>query len=317
MDAPADFEAHATALILSAVPVMPKELARLMAQYARPRSGTRTIAGVANSMGHADGPALSAQFQHISCVAVDTTDPVAGPQLIIGETASRLRCLHLSNGTVSTIAGAFDLSGVTVDGPGSRARLSFPTSIAVAPNGVLFVADHTHFTIRRLSAAKWPAPHTPPAERMVTTLIGEAGRQVLFSSVKAFHCAMPSRPWGMALHCPATEAHSSRDVGRLYIGCGKVVVVADLSDGTLQRWPVPTEVSGLALNPDGSRLHALLTRSVHVFDTRTGASTAMAMPEGSNRLKAHRAMDCVFDPATASLVLTAEARLLRLGGLSG
>jgi hypothetical protein len=53
-----EYEARAVPLMMTAVPVLPKELARLMAQYARP-FGTHTIAGLANSRASADGPALS------------------------------------------------------------------------------------------------------------------------------------------------------------------------------------------------------------------------------------------------------------------
>jgi hypothetical protein len=42
---PSEYEARVAALIMTAVPELLKELVRLMAQYAQPRSGTRTIAG--------------------------------------------------------------------------------------------------------------------------------------------------------------------------------------------------------------------------------------------------------------------------------
>jgi hypothetical protein len=81
----AEYEARAVPQITTAIPVLPKELARLMAQYARPFSGTRTIAGVPEKQGHRDGPALGGALLYgPRCVVLDTSDPVAGPQLMIG-----------------------------------------------------------------------------------------------------------------------------------------------------------------------------------------------------------------------------------------
>jgi hypothetical protein len=115
--ADAEFEARVVPAIMTAVPVLPKELARVMAHYACPRSGTRTIAGAAHVNGRTDGPALSgALFTYPQSVALDTSDPVAGPQLIIGE-SHRIRCLHMRSGTVTTIAGNENGWPNAVDGP--------------------------------------------------------------------------------------------------------------------------------------------------------------------------------------------------------
>jgi hypothetical protein len=117
----AEFEAHAVPLIMTAIPVLPTELARLMAQYAQLLSGTRTIAGLPGKSGRVDGSALSgALFRAPASVALDTTDPVAGPQLMIGEDHA-VRCLNLRTEMVATIAG--DGSTGRSDGPASRAIL--------------------------------------------------------------------------------------------------------------------------------------------------------------------------------------------------
>jgi hypothetical protein len=76
-----DSEASLTAALLTAIPVLPKELARLMAQYVPP-AGVRTVAGSSLSS-YADGHALrEARFAWPSAMAVDTSDAVAGPQLL-------------------------------------------------------------------------------------------------------------------------------------------------------------------------------------------------------------------------------------------
>jgi hypothetical protein len=53
------FETSLTAALLTAVPSLPKELARVMVQYPRP-IGVRTVAG--SDTGHTDGPAREAEF---------------------------------------------------------------------------------------------------------------------------------------------------------------------------------------------------------------------------------------------------------------
>jgi hypothetical protein len=102
---------------------------------------------------------------------------VAGPQLIIGESAgARVRCLNLRTSMVSTIAG-LPPPAAHRDGPVSTARFHAINDLAVAPNGVLFVADRN--AVRLISTAAVlpgdavgsaaPVPAPAPAERMVTT----------------------------------------------------------------------------------------------------------------------------------------------------
>jgi hypothetical protein len=145
-------------LIMTAIPVLPKELARVIAQYAHVIGRSRTVAGVPGVWDYKDGPALSALFRSPSCVALDTTDPVAGPQLMIGDSYA-VRCLNLRTEMVTTIAGG-DEQG-RADGPASRARFHSVVHIVVASNGVLLVADNG----MRPSAASVPRRGRRPAAR--------------------------------------------------------------------------------------------------------------------------------------------------------
>jgi hypothetical protein len=171
----AEFEARAVPLIMTAIPALPKELARVMAQYAHVIGRTRTIAGTPGEHGSVDGHALSGARFNCGLVVVDVTDPVAGPQLIIGG-GSAVRCLNLLTEMVTTIAGpgpghTGPFQGY-VDGPASSALFDCVWDIAVAPNGALFAAEQDTGAVRRISAAKWPG---------VTTLIGKAGPDVQFA----------------------------------------------------------------------------------------------------------------------------------------
>jgi hypothetical protein len=176
----AEYEAR---LIMTAIPALPKELAQLMAQYMHVIGRTRTIVGIQGT----DTASLRP-----GAIAVDNTDPLAGPQLIIGDGVA-VRCLNLRTEMVTTIAGG-DETG-RADGPASRARFDSLYDFAVGSNGAIFVADRCSRAVRRISAAKWQWPASasgamaaPAAERMVTTLIGEAGPDVQFarSSAESF-----------------------------------------------------------------------------------------------------------------------------------
>jgi hypothetical protein len=132
-------EARAVPLIMTAIPALPKELAQLIAQCAQNIGRIRTIAGVPGKRGRADGPALSgALFDNPSGIAIDTTDPMTGPQLIIGDNGV-VRCLNLRTEMVTTIVGG-GLGG-RCDGPASRARFALVYGVAVAVNRAVFVVD--------------------------------------------------------------------------------------------------------------------------------------------------------------------------------
>jgi hypothetical protein len=148
---------------MTAIQVLPKELARLTTQYAHVIGCTRTIAGVPDTPGQADGPALAgAQFNALSAMALDMTDPALGPQLMISESC-RVRCLNLRTEMVTTMAG---VERGRADGPVACARFAGAYGIAVAPNGALFVVDRGNDCVRRISAAQRGS--SGPAERMVT-----------------------------------------------------------------------------------------------------------------------------------------------------
>ncbi len=310
-----EYEARAVPLIMTAIEKLPKELARMMAQYARPIGGhTHTIAGKDGVMGNADGPALGgAEFARPICVALDTTDAVAGPQLIIGD-AGRVRCLNMRTRMVTTIAGTGALGHA--DGPASRVWLGPMQSIVVTPSGALLASAFGWGCVRRISAAKWSPSDGAPVERMVTTLIGAPAEHVQFAqpNVNSFQTRL-TRPSAMVMHVSPSPFVSSsispadpdRDVGRLFVGCADGVHVFDLSTGERQHFPIE-DVTGLALTEDGARLFAGGERGVYMVDTRTGDCTAIIGggtvtndPQTARRFGF--AGGFIIDKATRSLVL--------------
>ncbi len=281
-----EYEARAVPLIMAAVEVLPKELARMMAQYALPiRGHARTIAGAAGVSDHVDGPALShAKFRAPMHVAVDTTDPIAGPQLLIGVNGGRVRCFNMRTRMVTTIAGTGAMGHV--DGSALQARFGWLHGIAVAPSGVLYVADGANGSVRRVSAAKWPASGAAPAQRVVTTLVGDAHANVHFaqSSAQSFRrslnwpctVALDASLGPSALPNASTAAADDRDVGRLYVGSIDGVHAFDLASGQRKHFHRDDRcVNALALTEDGTRLFAVSDDGIDIFDTRTGAFTVL------------------------------------------
>ena len=73
-----------------------------------------------------------------------------------------------------------------------------------------------------------------------------------------------------------TSAILSADGNTLYVGVGGSSVsrvdVATLD--VLEDWPLPGDVTGLALSEDGARLYAAIGDSVAIVDTGTGDASA-------------------------------------------
>jgi sugar lactone lactonase YvrE len=112
-----------------------------------PAGEVTTIAGKPGEQGSADGAARDARFCFPSAVAVaadgsvivaDTgylNEPIYGLPFC-GQTIRKID----PRGQVSTIAGSPGAVGLT-DGPGAAARFSFPTGVAIAGDGSIWVGD--------------------------------------------------------------------------------------------------------------------------------------------------------------------------------
>jgi hypothetical protein len=286
----AEYVARAVSLLCAAVPVLLKELANIIAEYARTTSGVRTIAG-AGSSGHSDGPALQARMAAPCETAIDETDPVAGPQLIISDYGNHcIRSMNLRTQQITTIAGVARRGGHR-DGPVAGAQFNTPFGLAVAPSGAIFVADQG-MAIRRIS------PGRPPSAlgRVVETLAGRKGGSdavVLFarSSHDSFRtvigvwtlCLEPLSASTAASAAGSSDAHDHDGVRRLFAGAADGVHVFDLRRGQRTRWPVSDQVTGLALSADGARLFALTNHTLTQFDTLTGAGTRLVDSSSTTR----------------------------------
>jgi DNA-binding beta-propeller fold protein YncE len=123
-----------------------------------PNNRVTTIAGVGpveveegvGQIGFLDGPALKARFNQPQAVLVDKKGII-----YISESFNcRIRRLDLTkgeNGTVTTLAGTSDTQlgvGGFADGPGARAKFSFPHGIAFDKSGNIIVADSGNGVLR-------------------------------------------------------------------------------------------------------------------------------------------------------------------------
>jgi len=107
---------------------------------------------VGDPVGFADGfPAVDANLQNPSGLVFDR----ASNAFFIADTShSRVRHVDASTGIITTFAGGGPyVSGSVGDGgPATSARLAGPFGLAVAPGGVVFIADSGFHRIRRVDA---------------------------------------------------------------------------------------------------------------------------------------------------------------------
>jgi len=107
-----------------------------------PGGPTTTLAG--GAAGFKDGPTATAQFNGPRHVTFDS----AGNLLICDRTNQRIRRLGV-NGKVTTLAG--NGQAASVDGPTAKARLYWPSGIAVDAEGMVFFTEPFVHRVRRLA----------------------------------------------------------------------------------------------------------------------------------------------------------------------
>ena len=119
-----------------------------------------TLAGLAGSLGSADGTNSAARFYYPASVAVDSAGNIYVADL--GVNVIRKLTPAGANWVVTTLAG---LAGyiAEIDGTGSAARFNFPAGVAVDSVGNLYVSDSGNNTIRKgFPASSVPAPILQP-----------------------------------------------------------------------------------------------------------------------------------------------------------
>jgi sugar lactone lactonase YvrE len=124
-----------------------------------PQGLVTTLAGKADHTGSLDGRGEQALFNQPTGMAIDR----AGTLYVADQLNHTIRKVTAA-GVVTTLAGKPGSPGNT-DGKGSTARFHAPSGVAVDPAGMVYVADITNHTIRKITPAG-----------VVTTLAGQAGQ---------------------------------------------------------------------------------------------------------------------------------------------
>jgi NHL repeat len=119
---------------------------------------TTTVAGSLFNAGAVDGSATVARFNTVASVAAAT-----GGTLFVSDAINRTVRRIDAAGNVSTYAGVAGQIAI-VDGPIATARFEAPGTIAVAPDGSVYVGENAAHTIRRIA----------PGGASVSTLAGVA-----------------------------------------------------------------------------------------------------------------------------------------------
>ncbi len=145
-----------------------------------PKGEVTTLAGLAGSSGSKDGTGGEARFNGPAGVAVDS----AGYVYVADSNNHTIRKVT-PQGVVTTLAGRAGISG-SADGTGGVASFKYPYDVAVDRAGNVYVADHSNYTLRKV---------TP--DGIVTTLAGLAGSKGSADgtgSAVRFYV-----PWGVAV----------------------------------------------------------------------------------------------------------------------
>jgi streptogramin lyase len=150
--------------------------------------------------GFADGSANAANYVMPSALAYDTH----GYLYVVDSAAQRIRRVD-NSGTVVTIAGSGELHGLAVDGgyvdgPGSQAKFSTPSGIAIAHSGTIYVSDTYNHCIRAISPSG-----------LVTTYAGTPSQPGYADGPRA--SARFSRPLGLALDKQENLYVADADIG--------------------------------------------------------------------------------------------------------
>ncbi len=124
-----------------------------------PSGVTSTMAGSAAQAGSSDGLAAQARFRSPTAVAV-----TGGGTIYVADSANNTIRQINPDGTVSTLAGMAGVAG-SADGAGQVARFSTPRGMARDPSGLIYVADTSNCTVRKIDSGG-----------NVTTLAGAAGQ---------------------------------------------------------------------------------------------------------------------------------------------
>lgn len=135
-----------------------------------------TIAGTGTAGFSGDGgSAARARLRFPRGVAVSP-----GGDVLIADTRNhRLRRVDAATGTITTIAGTGQPGTRGDGGPATRARLSYPVSVATGLGGDVFIADREHHAVRRIDPTGTITTRRPGLHHPEGLTVDPLGRPVV------------------------------------------------------------------------------------------------------------------------------------------
>jgi len=155
---------------------------------ANPSASLALHAGSMGDIGGADGNGSAARFFGPTGITTDS----AG-NIFVADTGNHSLRKIVSPASVSTLAGTAGVFGIA-DGTGAAARFFNPTGVAVDGAGIVYVADSSNHTIRKIASGG-----------VVTTFAGSAGS---FGAVDGI---------GAAARFAGPQAVATDGAGNLYV----------------------------------------------------------------------------------------------------
>jgi hypothetical protein len=234
-----------------------------------PSGVVSTLAGLAGSIGSADGTGNAARFFQPYGVAVDS----AGNVFVTDTSNNTIRKISPS-AVVSTLAGLAGSRG-SANGTGSAARFNHPSGVAMDSAGNVFVADTINNTIRQItpsavvstlaglagsfagvdgtgSAASFSFPHGPAVDSTGNVYVADSGNNTIR---KITPSAVVTTLAGVAGSAGSTDG--TGNAARFFqpadaaVDAAGNVYVADSSNSTIRKITpsaVVSTLAGLALN---------------------------------------------------------------------
>jgi streptogramin lyase len=134
-----------------------------------------TLAGLAGSIGSADGTGSMARFNRPTGVAVDS-----GGNVYVADTLNQTIRRVTPGGMVTTLAGRGAGIAGSADGTGSAAGFDSPTGVAVDSAGNVYVADFHNYTIRKGSLPLRMSPYFLANGEFRVLVSGPVNAEVIF-----------------------------------------------------------------------------------------------------------------------------------------
>lgn len=185
------------------------------------------FSGIKGQMGYEDGIGDDAIFNDPMGLARDSVG-----NLYICDARNHVIRKVTPGGLVTTLAGKPGVAGA-VDGVGRRARFRFPVDIAVAPNGVLYVADSGNHCIRVITT-----------DGAVSTLAGDLGSANDIDSDRGLKFSVVSPQ----LDGKGPAARFNSPSGIAYAP-GDFLYVSDTANHTIRKITLHGDVTTLAGKP--------------------------------------------------------------------